>query len=126
MRKRLEFTKATKTAAYERAAGKCECCGHAFGDGERVDYDHIIPDAMRPDNSLGNCQVLCQNCHLEKTKGDVTQIAKAKRVEKKHRGEFRLPRQIIPGSRASRFRKALSGAVSIRKSGEVIRRGQKD
>lgn len=121
MRKRQEFTKSTKAAAWDRCGGKCECCGKEFADGERVEFDHIVPDALRQNASLGNCQVLCADCHLAKTKGDVSRIAKAKRVEKKHRGEFRPPRQIIPGSKASRFQKGLNGKVTNRKTGEVIR-----
>ena len=118
---RQEFKRAVKAAAWERCRGCCEGCGHQFQDGEREEYDHIVPDALRKNASLENCQVLCAGCHLEKTKGDVTRIAKAKRVSKKHEGTFRPTRNVIPGSKASHFRRSLSGKVTIRKTGETIR-----
>lgn len=121
MADRQEFKRAVKSAAWGRCNGRCEGCGHEFRDGEREEYDHIVPDALRKNASLENCQVLCADCHLAKTRGDVTRIAKAKRVSKKHTGTFRPTRNIIPGSKASRFRCGLSGKVTIRNTGVVIR-----
>ena len=100
---RREFTLKTKEAAWARAAGICECgCGVAFEPGEAAEYDHIIPDGLRKNNSLDNCQGLRRECHLEKTRGDVSRIAKAKRVEKKHNGLVTRKKRIVPGSRAPR------------------------
>ena len=121
MGNRQEFKRAVKAAAWDRCGGRCEGCGHEFRDGEREEYDHIVPDALRKNASLENCQVLCAACHGQKTKGDVTRIAKAKRVSKKHTGTYRPTRNIIPGSKASRFQRSLSGKVTIRKTGETIR-----
>ena len=52
----------------------------------RFDYDHVIADAMGGEPTLKNCAVLCKSCHGEKTPEDVGQIAKAKRIERKHVG----------------------------------------
>lgn len=112
---RWEFQAKTKAAAYVRAGGRCECgCGAEIKPGDRVEFDHIIADAFRPDNSLSNCQVLLYACHKAKTKRDVTAIAKAKRVQKKHTGTFRPPRHIVPGSKASKWKKKLNGQVELR------------
>jgi hypothetical protein len=46
-------------------------------------YDHINPDWFSGCNKLENCQVLCLPCHLAKTKRDVRNIAKTKRIIKK-------------------------------------------
>ena len=106
---RQEFSTKTKVAAWNRCGGRCESCGTEIQPGDRVDFDHIIPDGLRKNNDVSNCQVLCRPCHIEKTKTDVTQIAKAKRVEKKHTGAFRQTRRIVPGSKASKWKKPLHG-----------------
>lgn len=113
---RLEFTGKIKAAAYERCGGRCEGadCGYEFQPGDRVEFDHIVPDAMRKNNSIENCQVLCIDCHKAKTKRDVTAIAKAKRVEKKHNGTFRQTKRVVPGSRASKWKKPLHGPAVLR------------
>lgn len=111
---RLEFTGKVKAAAYQRCGGRCEGCGAEFQPGDRVEFDHIVPDALRKNASLENCQVFCSTCHLEKTKGDITRIAKAKRVEKKHNGTFRQTKRIVPGSKASRWKKPLNKPAVLR------------
>jgi 5-methylcytosine-specific restriction protein A len=82
---RTEFSEKTKAEAALRAKGKCKCTARLFVG--NIFYDHIIPDAMGGDNTLGNCQVLCRACHDSKTRTrDVPQIAKAKRLERKRFG----------------------------------------
>jgi hypothetical protein len=56
--------------------------------------------------------VLCVNCHGEKTTGDVSRIAAAKRQERKHIGA-RKP-ATMPGSRNSKWKKTLSGKTVLR------------
>lgn len=93
---RREFSKATQRAAWTRCEGQCE---HREGTGidewrcpkmlvaGDIFYDHIIPDGLGGDNSLGNCQVLCRAHHDPKThKVDVPRIAKMKRQQDKARG----------------------------------------
>ena len=84
-RKRNEFTKATKIQAWDRSGGHCEECGAKLFTGKFV-YDHKIPTALGGDASLENCKVQCSNCDKPKTAKDQTTIAKARRVEEKHRG----------------------------------------
>lgn len=100
---RLEFTKATKRAAWERAAGECECsrvpmlgrpqgCGAMLREGN-VFYEHVTPDRIKADNSLGNCAVLSRDCWREKTsKYDLPTIAKSNRVRDRSRGIKRATR----------------------------------
>lgn len=121
MGNRKEFTGKTKAAAFAQCGGKCEGCGHEFQDGERVEFDHAVPDALRKNNSLDNCQVLCAPCHLAKTRGDITTIAKAKRIERKQAGTWRQPRAIIPGSKAHYLSKSVRGRIIKRSTGEIIR-----
>jgi len=82
---RREFPAKVKLAAFKRAADRCERCAAPLLPG-RFDYDHVIPDAMGGEPTLKNCAILCKSCHGEKTPEDVGQIAKAKRIERKHVG----------------------------------------
>jgi hypothetical protein len=72
MNRRLEFTAATKREAFARSGGICEChripwlkrpdgCGVRLVAGG-IFYEHVAPDAIRPDNSLENCAVLSRTC----------------------------------------------------------------
>lgn len=112
---RLEFTGKTKAAAWERCGGRCECgCDQEIVPGSKVEFDHVVANGFRPDNSLNNCQVVLYDCHKAKTKRDVTAIAKAKRVAKKHNGTFRQTKRIVPGSKASRWKKPLNKPAVLR------------
>jgi len=89
-RDRKEFDKETKKVALARSGGRCECMVNRDGEmircnavliPSRVEYDHLIPDALGGEPTLENCVAACILCHAEKTKQDVRQIAKAKRLE---------------------------------------------
>lgn len=93
---RNEFTKKTKRAAWDRAAGHCEGSGELVGlppgaqcgaDLARgVEYDHVILDANSKDNSLENCWALCPGCHRHKTNThDKKTAAKTVRQQDAHR-----------------------------------------
>ena len=60
--KRRAFNKATKDAVLARQGYRCNICGISP---ENWDYDHI---GSRSDNSIGNCQALCLDCHRNKTR----------------------------------------------------------
>ncbi len=96
MARRREFTKAVKLEIIKRTMdpdhggpgyAKCEKCRAPV---VKFAIDHIDPDAMQTDKSkpltAAEGQLLCLPCHDEKTKADVADIAKAKRVEAAHLG----------------------------------------
>ena len=90
---RQEFSAKTKLEAWHRSGGVCECgCTIKLYPGG-YEYDHRIPCGLGGDNSLDNCVVLVRGHHLDKTRRDVAQIAKAKRLERGHAG-IRKPRKI--------------------------------
>ena len=60
--KRRAFNNATKDAVLARQGYQCNICGISP---ENWDYDHI---GSRSDNSIGNCQALCLDCHRNKTR----------------------------------------------------------
>jgi 5-methylcytosine-specific restriction protein A len=112
-RKGKEFTKATKVKAHTRANGNCEGCGAKLGVG-KFQYDHIIPIAQGGDNSLGNCEVLCNVCHDAKThKKDIPEAAKSKRRQAKHVGA-KKSRTPLPAGRTSDVKKTMDGKLAPR------------
>ena len=112
MSTRLEFSKKTKLAAFQRSDGNCEGCGAKLLTG-RIEYDHQIPAAMGGDNSLGNLTVLCYTCHAIKTrKQDIPRIAKSNRQRAKHIGIKR--RSSFQTNRDGLYRKRMDGTVERR------------
>jgi 5-methylcytosine-specific restriction protein A len=107
---RREFSAKVKVAAFNRAAERCEKCSAPLHVG-KFHYDHIVPDALGGEPTLENCAVLCRACHDVKTrKQDVPQIAKAKRVSRKHTGAHK-PRATIPGGKQSKWRRKIDGSI---------------
>ena len=137
MTPRREFSAATRRAAWERANGCCEglvrvdtgipdnltapydylpalerCNAPLFLG--NFHYDHIDPDWFSKDSEINNCQLLCTRCHLEKTKRDVKNIAKSKRLQDK-RIKARKPKgRPMPGTKRSGLRKRMDGTVERR------------
>jgi 5-methylcytosine-specific restriction endonuclease McrA len=82
MNKRVEFSKATKLAAFRRAHGRCERCSGLLTPGKFA-YDHRNPAVFSGDAgaALENCQVLCASCHDTKTyRKDIPDAAKSNRI----------------------------------------------
>ena len=93
---RKNFPKSVLTARYAFAGGRCEWidaetkirCNAVLVPG-RWQGDHDNPDGLTGEPTFENCRALCKAHHLEKTKQDVANIAKAKRREAKHLGAVR-------------------------------------
>lgn len=125
---RLEFTSPTKRAAYKRSLGICEChlipwlkrpqgCGCRLGAGNTF-YEHIVPDNIRPDNSLDNCAVLTKTCWREKTDTyDRKVIAKSNHVRDLARNIKHNYYRPLPGSRRSGIKLSFRGPPIDRATG---------
>ena len=72
---------------------RCFLCGEKLGSLDDTDFDHPVPLEMGGSNEM--LPVHRKPCHQEKTKQDIKNIAKAKRLGKKHRGETK-PKKKIP------------------------------
>lgn len=92
---RREFTKAIRVQIIKRATGAngqqyCEECGCLA---KRFQIDHTDADALQTDKgrklTADEGRLLCEPCHLEKTKVDVKVIAQAVRREARHIGAHR-------------------------------------
>lgn len=96
---------------FEAAGGACHICGQKIdGTREKWEVEHIIPYSLTRDDSDENLAPAHVSCHLGKTAADAGTIAKAKRVHRKHTGAHR-PKSALPGSKGSKWKRKISGAV---------------
>lgn len=112
-----EFSASTRREAWRRSGGRCEWPGCGFLlDGKISHYDHIKPiwlwsederhNASRPKN----CQVLCPFHHSMKTGEEALVRAKANRLTDRE-ANIRRPRQPMPGSRRSDWKRLMDGRL---------------
>ena len=109
---RKRWTALRRARLFDAHKGLCHICGlkiDAVREGFEV--EHVIPLALGGDDDEGNCRPAHVACHKDKTADDKAQIAKANRVRAKHLGARDRPRRIMPGSKASPWKKRLDGTV---------------
>jgi 5-methylcytosine-specific restriction protein A len=82
---RRNFPDSIKLAAFERSGGHCEKCTAPLCPG-KFRHDHRIPDWMGGEPTLENCWLLCDACDRTKTSQDQRNIAKSRRIRKRHAG----------------------------------------
>lgn len=89
MTTRKEFTTLTKLKAmarYARCPGVFELgikCGKQFGTLSDTEFDHIMRNEIKPDNSPENCRPLCPDCHQAKTsRKDALEAAKGRAIRR--------------------------------------------
>lgn len=92
---RRRFSKKSLDKLLASFNGKCRMCQVTIDGATGLEFDHRIPLALGGEDELGNLEPLCIRCHRTKTKGDVTQIAKATRQRQRNLG-IRKPAAKIP------------------------------
>ena len=94
---------------FEMARGCCAKCSRRIGGRIVPCYDHIVAIANGGANSESNLQLLCTDCHREKTGSDVH--TKSVIYNRKIKRLGLKKRKLIPGSKGSGFRKKMNGEV---------------
>jgi hypothetical protein len=113
---RRAMTPARKRRIHQMRGGVCGDCGDPVPvDGPGVVYDHRIALWIKGSDADEAFWPLCEGCNDKKTNGkggDLSTIAKIKRIQKKHGGETQPSKRPIK-SRGfdKRFRKKLGGQV---------------
>lgn len=64
------FSDSVKRTVYGRQSKKCKMCKQEFAIGQ-MEADHIKPWSMGGKTDIKNCQMLCAECHQEKTSRQV-------------------------------------------------------
>ncbi|MBA3241599.1 MAG: HNH endonuclease [Acidobacteria bacterium] len=111
---RGEFSNPTRRQAFERAGGRCEICAIPFTPGKFA-YDHRDPEWMCGDSTLGNCQVICNQCHADKTAVDAGNRSHVKRLIDRQLGIPKRKGPPMAGTRASGWKKLMNGQVVERR-----------
>lgn len=96
---RLEFSVATKKAAWKRADGTCECgCGQPFDLNHPKgcpEYHHRIEAGMGGRNDIENCLCIRSDCHKVITAEEsAPKMAKIRREDNRRRGTARKKKKI--------------------------------
>ena len=107
---RRRLTTQERLAIFLRRLGHCARCGGRIRPGQRWEIDHITPLGLGGRDAPDNLQVVCAPCHRDKTRRDVSAVAKAKRVEARHWGAYRSPTP-LPCGRASPWKRMMTGEV---------------
>lgn len=102
--------KRVRLRVFERCGGRCHISGIKIQPGDKWEVDHVIPLVLGGANAESNLAPALSTEHRKKTAADVAQKSKDRRVRAKHIG-LHKPKAIVPGSRASKWKKLLSGKV---------------
>ena len=101
-----------KLRIIDRQGGLCAACDRKLGmAGETVEFDHIVALILGGENRETNLQALCGMCHGAKTRQDVAQKAQDAKRKASRYGVKAAPRNPIPGSKASRWKRKMDGTV---------------
>ena len=100
---------------FEAAGGICWITGRKIMPGDPWDLDHKIALCNGGEHRESNLAPAIRSAHRAKTAEDVAQRAKDDRVRKKHLG-IHKPKTIVPGSKASGWKKKMDGTVERRRA----------
>lgn len=107
-----------KLRVFERCQGRCHISGRKIMPGDLWDMDHVVAlcnwTGEGHGNRESNLAPALRDKHREKTKADVAEKAVSYRKRSKHIGAKAPSRRPIPGSKATRFKKKISGEVERR------------
>ena len=95
-----------------RQGGKCAVTGVKLRSGH-FHADHIIPLKKGGKHRESNLQLITDEAHALKTADEATEQAKVNRVIAKRLG-LKKPRNPMPGSRLSSWRRKMDGTVERR------------
>ena len=98
---------------FERCSGVCHISGIKIRPGDKWDMDHVLSLVNGGENREANLAPALSTEHRKKTAQDVAQKSKDNRVRAKHLGIHR-PKSVMPGAKASRYKKKLDGSVVLR------------
>jgi len=99
-----------KLRVFTKAKERCQHCERRICGKLTAEYDHITALINGGGNRESNIQLLCVECHGQKTKADVAEKSTIYRKRMKHLG-LRPKGRPMPGSKASGFKKLMNGQV---------------
>lgn len=108
---RQRLTAKRRLEIFTAAGGRCHICeGKIDGVREKWEIEHIISLENGGSNGDDNLAPAHVGCHRTKTRDDRASAAKGRRIYAKHNGLYR-PRSVMPGSRASKWKRKIDGTT---------------
>ena len=89
----------------------CHLCGGKIGVGEAWEVEHVIAWELSRDDSDENLRPAHVKCHKVKTRQDMADIGRARRVHAKHIGAKAPSRRPLPGGRSSKWKIRVDGTI---------------
>ena len=96
---------------YNDHKGHCHICGQSITGGQLWETDHVVRLKDGGENREGNLAPAHKSCHAGKSGQENTAQAKTDKVRKKHLGIKKRTGRPLAGTKASGWRKRMSGKV---------------
>ena len=106
-----------KLRIFEAYDGKCYQTGRKLSAGE-YDFDHVVALCNGGENRESNLAPMYRPAHRKKTKADVAQKAKDRRVKMKHMGMTTKAK--VPMMNGRPIKKKMDGSVVYKDTGEPV------
>ncbi|CAN7498313.1 HNH endonuclease [Phyllobacterium sp. LjRoot231] len=103
-------TAACKRRILDRQDRKCATTGKTFVDGDKIEYDHVVPLWLGGANREDNLQAILFAAHQRKTAVEATVRSKINSQINKSFG-LKKSSNPMPGSKASGWKKKMNGEV---------------
>lgn len=109
--KRKPLTDKQKLKMFLDAGGICCVCGQKINGVKEAWDEHVLPLAVGGSNDADNRAPAHEKCAREKSAAETTLRKKAERVAEKHLGARSRKARPLPGTKASGWKKKISGEV---------------
>lgn len=121
---RPSLSRKKRVELWELHQGRCHICGLKIdGVKEAWEIEHVIPRELylnpKDADTDENMMLAHAKCHKNKTKKDIANIAKAKRVNAKHNGLNSKTKVPFLFGKNSPWKKCFDGTVVNRFTGEI-------
>lgn len=100
-----------KLRVFEKHGGICHISGRKITPADKWECDHVIPLCNGGKNIESNLAPALASEHKKKTADDVATKSKDRRVAQKFRGIKPKPRNPIPGSKGTKWKRKINGAT---------------
>lgn len=111
MSKRPKWTAKQRAEIFRDNKGECYLCERKIAPGEAWEAEHPKARGLGGSDKQEDMRPVHIDCHEPKTKADVAIMRKADRQAKAHLGLKAKSGRPIPGSKASGWKKTMSGEV---------------
>ena len=103
-----------RVRVFGRTNGRCHKCTRKIPTGDKWTLEHVKALVNGGENRESNLDVTCDWCLPEKNAADVAEKARTYRKRAKHIGVSTKRKQLIPGSKGTRFKQKVNRTTVLR------------